>query len=41
MKRIRVDFLIAGAGIAGSVTGFLLKKAGASVGRIAAERKFL
>ena len=29
MKRIRVDFLIVGAGLAGSVTGFLLKKAGA------------
>ena len=31
MKRIRVDFLIVGAGLAGSVTGFLLKKAGADV----------
>ena len=31
MKRIHVDFLIAGAGLAGSVTGFLLKKAGADV----------
>ena len=25
MKRIRVDFLIVGAGLAGSVAGFLLK----------------
>ena len=31
MKRIRVDFLVVGAGLAGSVTGFLLKKAGADV----------
>ena len=31
MKRIRVDFLIVGAGLAGSVAGFLLKKAGADV----------
>ena len=31
MKRIRVGFLIVGAGLAGSVTGFLLKKAGADV----------
>ena len=31
MKRIRVDFLIVGAGLAGSVAGFLLKKAGAGV----------
>ena len=31
MKRIRVDFLIVGAGLAGSVVGFLLKKAGADV----------
>ena len=31
MKRIRVDFLIVGAGLAGSVAGFLLKKAGAVV----------
>ena len=31
MKRICVDFLIVGAGLAGSVTGFLLKKAGADV----------
>ena len=31
MKRIRVGFLIVGAGLAGSVTGFLLKEAGADV----------
>ena len=31
MKRIRVGFLIVGAGLAGSVTGFLLKKVGADV----------
>ena len=31
MKRIHVDFLIVGAGLAGSVAGFLLKKAGADV----------
>ena len=31
MKRIRVGFLIVGAGLAGSITGFLLKKAGADV----------
>ena len=31
MKRIRVDFLIVGVGLAGSVVGFLLKKAGADV----------
>ena len=31
MKRIRVDFLIVWAGLAGSVAGFLLKKAGADV----------
>ena len=31
MKKIRVDFLIVGAGLAGSVAGFLLKKAGADV----------
>ena len=31
MKRIHVDYLIAGAGLAGSVMGFLLKKAGADV----------
>ena len=31
MKRVRVDFLVVGAGLAGSVTGFLLKEAGADV----------
>ena len=31
MKRVRVDFLIVGAGLAGSAAGFLLKKAGADV----------
>ena len=31
MKKVRVDYLIAGAGLAGSVMGFLLKKAGADV----------
>ena len=34
MKRIRVDFLIVGAGLAGSVAGFLLKKARKSMGPV-------
>ena len=41
MKRIRVGFLIVGAGLAGSVTGFLLKEAGAAAGQITAEWEFL
>jgi len=31
MIRIRVDYLVVGAGLAGSVAGFLLKRAGADV----------
>ncbi|MER2138697.1 MAG: NAD(P)/FAD-dependent oxidoreductase [Succiniclasticum sp.] len=31
MKRIRAEYLIAGAGLAGSVAGYLLKRAGADV----------